>query len=381
VIEEWNHTPLYSSQIWEPSLLWGKLRDEFIDIIPAIVNYNNNSLNETEVDSLNIKIENLLVKCHRLIACVVFMIARSNEDPLIYIKDAGYKVTTTDNTSEEINLIPKIVLAIVPTFFLFAFTLSIMPDIFGVAPELKPFITYFFCALIMMVLPIIITKRIKCLFMESKQYRKLFEMPLGAYFALSIFSWIIVTIMSMGYLHPNDLKNLNTWKTISFFSLIGACFGFLTAYWIDIMPKIYNSSSALLIGRLKGPLVLSLITTGIVWAGMETGGIQKGRLTFSLMGFTLSIVISLILFHKKHILEGRTSLRNSSDETVTAYNGETPLQANIIDKSENGIRAQLTDGLDLIEGTSIEFRFKDTSRKGKIVKKVGETAHISFMNP
>lgn len=394
VIDAWSMDSKFSSQIKRPSLMWGAIYDNYIETIEMIIKYRRGLLEQDEIKRLNVTVESLLANCYRLISSVVLRVARSNEDPLEYLRKAGYKVVAKEKFLPEKNLIFRIILVLIPTFALFGITCTMIP---GAHVETVPkIIRDFFCSLIIMVLPIYMTLSVKSHLVMKESwpnviqkgpYHSFFDMPLGLYATVSFLAWATSMALSMLYLHHDELRNIAIWKYMAVFNMVSACMAFLTAYWADTVPKIYKSQVSLFLGRLKGPFYMGSVTAGLVWVGLKMlpasslalpGAEDYSKYPF--MAFALAAIIRFNLFHSKHKLDNRSSPRDASSEVVKVFVGENTGDMILVDKSRDGMQAVSKKEFDLYRGDHIDVVLDKVRRHGSVVEAKGRHVHIQFQD-
>ncbi len=389
IIEEWSLDPVYDTQLKEASLKWLNFRQLYINNIDEIIKHRAGELSEDQKIKLSRDVDTMLANCHRLIACLVFMVAKSTEDPLVYLKNAGYQVSPRERYTIGKGEFARILLAIFPTIIVIAFAFTVLPTHLEInAPDV---INYFFCASIIMAFPVYFVFEIKEHMAIKQKWRKVtkdnyynsfFEMPLKLYSCISFFAWIAVTTLMMLYTNYDELIKLyeiTKWETMAIFSLIGAVTAFFTAYRVDVLPIIYSKRIDCIIGRSKGALLHGFLTGAIVWAGLDILQSQVGILEFPLFGFFLAMVLNYTLFYKKHKYNTRSNIRKDINEPITAIVEGKPVKVILIDKSPGGAGLQTEKKYILSKGTEVEIITGNNIReKGIVVETKDNRTRISF---
>ncbi len=382
IVEDWNEKPLFNSQLKETSLGWTPLRRAYIDIIDDVITHREGLLDDEQQINLSNKIEDMLANCHKLMACVVIMVAKKTEDPLVYIQEAGYLVIPGNRFTVPRNETFRVMSTMIPAIVLISLAINII-SLVGGSLEAGDFIrnvlTYVLSAIIILVLPIVFIlalkrdlsmKRTWPMVTRNNHYNSIFDMPLGIYSLISLGTWLLSTILMMVVNHPDKLNNIVDWKRLSVFCFISAMTAFITAYRVDIPPIVYSKRKLLYIGRLRGALIQGMLTAVIVWAGLVmfpaeviSGAIWK----FPLMGFVVAVVLNITLFYGKHTYERRRILRNYVKESIKAVIKGQAEDATLLSKSDGGASVKLNRSRSLPMGTEIELLIDDLRFCGQVV--------------
>lgn len=390
IIENWSLDPVYGTQLKEPSLQWLSFRQEYIEMINDVISHRSGSLSEEQQVKLNRDAGALLANCHRLIACLVFMVAKSTEDPLIYLQKSGYKVSPGERFTVNKGEFARILFSLFPTILMFAFATTLLPTHLKIDVPLV--INYCFCAMIIMVFPVYIVFSVKEHLTVKQTWRKVskdnnyhsfFEMPLGLYSSLSLVTWLAVTASMMLYTSHNKLHQLfeiSRWETMSVFCLIGAVTAFFTAVGVDTLPAVYTKRIDCTAGRMRGALLYGVITCAIVWAGLNLSS-GEGIPEYPLFGFILAVVLHITLFYKKHKFDTRKQLRKVTHEPATAMADGVPINVIVVDKSPSGACLQTGGKNSLKRGAQINLipnNDSNISKNGIVVNAADDRVHVSF---
>lgn len=349
VVRNWQDQPLFARQLLEQSLGWPRLQQRYIDTIDDVIRYRQGQLDEEKKVELNLSIEQLFANCHRLIACLVIMVAKPGEDPFRYIGDEGYRVIPGNRFSVKSGESARIAMAIIPTIVLIAATaLLFTHDKESIRETVVHVVHYVGSGLIIFALPIYIVLTAKRLMSlqgswptvtKDTPYSSFFEMPLPTYSALSLLAFVLSTVLMMIIIDNAHLDSLGSWRSMSVFCLISAVTAFFTAYRTDTPPRVYGSRLTYYFSRAKGAVLQGILTATIAWLGLilYAPKMETSKLVlFTLMGFGVAAVVNLTLFQGKHHFEKRGSPREHERKDVSAVVAGVTVQAKLLNRSATG---------------------------------------------
>lgn len=389
IVEEWSRDPMFHTHLQERSLGWLHLHDGYIKNVSDMIRYRAGSLDEDATAKLNDRIETILANCHRLMACLVFMVAKpTKEDTLMYLKNAGYPLFLGERFEPCRGECLRIVFAMAPTILLFLLAYSAVTFQNGEYSLLKlvqEAIRSFISALIILVLPVFFVLAAKRLLPANQWWRTVtkndpypsfFQMPFELYAILSLAAWVMATALMMLYIKNSELK------TMSVYGLIGAISAFFTAYRVDILPRIYPDYLRCIIGRTKGALLQGALTASIVWTGlMISREAPEGPVEwkYPLLGFVVAMVLNYTLFYGKHILEHRNALRNDVNSPVTAFIDGVSVEATLVNESTGGANIRVQKNPILAKGSKIKLVTDNNTEKfGQVIATNGYHLHVGF---
>ena len=387
VIRNWrDNNPLFAAQLSEQSLGWPRLQQKYIDTIDDVISYRQGQLDEEKKVELNRTIEQLLANCHRLMACLVIMVAKTGEDPFRYIRDQGYRVIPGNRFLVRSGESARTAIAIVPTIVLIAVTsMLFIHDNRSTRETVVSVLHYVGSGLIILALPIYIVLTAKRLLSlqgswrtvtKDTPYNSFFEMPLTTYSALSLLSFVLSTVLMMTTISNAPLDSLDSWRSMSVFCLISAITAFFTAYRTDVPPRVYASRLTYYFSRAKGALLQGILTATIAWLGlilyaakMETPKV----VLFTLMGFAVAVVVHLTLFQGKHHFEKRRSSRSYETQNISAVVAGMTVPATLVNRSAGGASLKVSRNHTVPSGSEVELIMTDHDRPQRLPGRVVRT--------
>lgn len=394
VIEGWRQNPVFNSQLKESSLGWPKLRKAYIDKIDDLIEHREGRLTEDQKVQLNDEIGRLLANCHRLMACLVIMVAKPTEGPLTYIKKEGYQVIPGNRFLVNSGEVFRVIFTIVATIVVIALASLSVSHKFGIYwPEAVNNVLHcIFSGLIILAVPIVIVLFAKrqlslkgtwpAVSRDNNPYHSFFEMPLILCTCLSVLSAIIATILIMIFNHLHNFQDIGVWRSTAVFCFISAITAFFTAYRTDIPPTIFRNRLSYYFKRSKGALLQGGLTALTVWAGLtmfHQGLATKYAITYTVMGFAVAVAINLALFTGKHHFERRLTPRSYEPVPVTAVLDGVQVQATLANQSKGGASLKVSKKHLLREGSKIELIMENNGRLfGRVVGLGADQMHISY---
>lgn len=150
----------------------------------------------------------MLANCHRLIACLVIMVAKPSEDPLTYIRRAGYKVMPGNRFALQGGEVYRLIFAVIPAVVLFSLIHTLVPLSSGGEIDwgkgIQSILRYILGALIILVFPVLLVLGFKRHMSMERSWRTVtvetsydsfFDMPLSLYTLLSLIAWAGSTVL------------------------------------------------------------------------------------------------------------------------------------------------------------------------------------------
>jgi hypothetical protein len=107
-IEMWEDDQRYDNALQQDALQWAKIRRQYRELIPEIIDYKKGICAQDKETDLNAQVELISLKTYRLISCLLFITSKNHEQPYILLQKIGFNVHPDKYFSVSLNAIIKV---------------------------------------------------------------------------------------------------------------------------------------------------------------------------------------------------------------------------------------------------------------------------------